>query len=88
MLGAKINMNDTDIQIEWQEGNGESVKIGYLNPHGQRCCGRSGMPGTDHRQYAYKTECTICGYVYGTNGSDMHKRRCPECQEGAAGIKY
>jgi hypothetical protein len=26
--------------------------------------------------------------VYGTNGSDMHGRRCPECQGGAPGIRY
>jgi hypothetical protein len=26
--------------------------------------------------------------VYGTNGTDMYERRCPECQGGAAGIQY
>jgi hypothetical protein len=87
-LVEEINMNDIAMQIQWQEGSGESVEIGYLNPNDQQCCGHCGVPGTDHGQYAYKTECTICGYVYGTNGSDMHERRCPECQEGAAGIKY
>jgi hypothetical protein len=87
-LGEEINMNDIDMPIQWQEGSGESVEIGYLNPNGQQCCGHCGVPGTDHEQHAYKTECTICGYVYGTNGSDMHERRCPECQKGAAGIKY
>jgi hypothetical protein len=25
-------MDKADIHIEWQEGNGESVEIGYLNP--------------------------------------------------------
>ena len=87
-LGWEINMNDTDMYIQWRDGSGESVEIGYLNPHDQQCCGHCGVPGTDNRQYAYKTECTICGYVYGTNGSDMHERRCPKCQEGAAGITY
>jgi hypothetical protein len=57
-LGEEINMNDTDMQIQWQEDSGESVEIGYLNPHGQQCCGHCGVPGTDHGQYAYKTECT------------------------------
>ena len=87
-LGEEINMNDIDIQIQWQDGSGEFVEIGHFNPNGQQCCGHCGVSGTDHGQYAYKTECTICGYVYGTNGSDMYERRCPECQEGAAGIKY
>ncbi|MEA3438313.1 MAG: hypothetical protein U9R43_17750 [Thermodesulfobacteriota bacterium] len=81
-------MNDIDIQIQWQDGSGESVEIGYFNPNGQQCCGHCGVPGTNHGQYAYKTECTICCYVYGTNGSDMYERQCPKCQEGAAGIKY
>ncbi len=123
--------------IEWQEGNGESVEIGYLvperkpsfspisvsgsnfnpqntsrmpavkifafldldekswfsfghylNPNGQQCYGHCGVAGTDHGQYAYKTECTCCGYVYGTNGTDMHERKCPECQKGAPGIRF
>ena len=80
--------NEIDFQIEWQDGSGESVEIGYFNPHCQQCCGHCGVEGTDQKQYAYKTECTICGYVYGTNGSDMHERLCPECQKGAPGIRY
>ncbi len=31
-------MNDIDMLIQWQEGSGESVEIGYLNPNGQQCC--------------------------------------------------
>jgi hypothetical protein len=72
-------MNDN--MVEWQDGRGEPVEIGYLNPNGQQCCGHCGVQGTDHLQYAYKVDCTICGYVYGANGSDMHERKCPECRE-------
>ena len=64
-------MNETDMQIQWQDGSGESVEIGYFNHNGQQCCGHCGVQGTDHGQYAYKTECTICGYVYGTNETGM-----------------
>ncbi len=81
-------MNNIDVLINWQEGSGEFVEIGYLNPNGQQCCGHCGVPGTDNFQKAYKTECTICGYVYGTNGSGMFERKCPECQGGAPGIKF
>jgi rubredoxin len=87
-LGRKIIMSKTDIPVQWQNGSGESVEIGYLNRNGQQCCGHCGVSGTDYMQYAYKTECTICGYVYGTNASDMDERRCPEFQGGAPGIKY
>jgi len=72
----------------WQNGEGPTVQIGYVNQNGQRCCGHRGVPGNDHLQYAYKVECTICGYVYGANGSDTHDRLCPECQHGTPGIRY
>src|SRR5262245_58625580 len=72
----------------WESGSGDSVKVGYENPNGQRCCGHRGVLGTDHLQYAYKVECTRCGYVYGANGTDLHLRLCPECQGGAPGIPY
>lgn len=84
--GAIIDMRT--MQIQWRDGKGESVKIGYVNRNGQKCCGHCGVAGTDHEQYAYKSECTLRGYVYGANGSDMHLRLCPECQNGAPGIKY
>ncbi len=70
----------------WTSGSGESVRIGYVNPNGQRCCGHRGIRGTDHGQYAYKVECIKCGYVYGANGTDMHERQCPQCGGGAPGI--
>jgi len=72
----------------WQSGEGSFVQIGYINRHGQRCCGHRGMSGTDHLQFAYKVECTLCGYVYGANGADMFERRCPECKKGNPGIRY
>lgn len=81
-------INDNERLIDWQEGNGETVEIGYLNPNGQQCARHCGVRGTDHGQYAYKTECTICGYVYGTNGTDMFERKCRECQGGSPGIRY
>ena len=29
LLGGAINMDETDSQIEWNDGSGESVEIGY-----------------------------------------------------------
>lgn len=71
-----------------KSGSGISVQIGYTNPNGQRCLGHRDVPGTDHLQLAYKTECTHCGMTYGANGSDMHLRRCPSCQSGAPGLPF
>ena len=81
-------MREHEFDWTWESGGGPSVQIGYVNPNGQRCCGHRGVPGTDHEQYAYKFECTKRRYVYGANGSDMHERRCPECQRGAPSIRY
>ena len=81
-------MEDLDKCVEWLDGGGESTEIGYFNPNGQQCEGHCGVEETDSKQFAYKTECTHCGYVYGTNGSDMHERKCPQCQGGAPGIRY
>ena len=81
-------MNDTDIYIEWLDGSDEMGEIGHFNPNGQQCCGHCGVPGNDPGQYVYKMECTRCGYVYGSNESDIYERKCPECQQGAPGIRY
>ena len=81
-------MRENGFAWAWESGSGDSVKIGYENPNGQRCCGHRGVLGTDHGQYAYKVECTMCGYVYGANGTDLHLRLCPQCQSGAPGIRY
>jgi len=81
-------VNEPSQFVEWPEGNGESVQFGYYNRNGQQCCGHCGVKGTDHGQYAYKTECSICEFVNRANGSDMHERKCPECQGGKPCIKY
>lgn len=72
----------------WVSGDGPSVQIGANNRNGQRCCGHRGISGTDHNQFAYKVECTACGYVYGSNGTDMHERLCPVCQNGRPGLRF
>lgn len=65
-----------------------TVQPGYVNLRSQRNLGRREpvLPGTDHCQYVHILNCTICGYVYGANGSDIHERRCPSCQGGKPGI--
>lgn len=72
----------------FRSGAGDTTQIGYENRNRQRCHGTRGVPGTDHMQVAYRMECLDCGHVYGANGSDIAGRKCPECQGGAAGIRY
>lgn len=61
---------------------------GYVNRNGQVVIRNTGAPGTDNNQYVYQLACSHCGRVYGENGSDLHERLCPRCQEGANGLAY
>ncbi len=72
----------------FNSGDGETTKIGYINRNDQKCCGHRGVAGSDHLQLAYRMECLKCGHVYGANGSDIHLRKCPQCQDDKKGIEY
>lgn len=67
---------------------GYSTVEGYMNGKGQQVVRRTDRPGTDHLQVVYVLRCTECGHIYGANGSDIHLRRCPECQAGRPGLPY
>lgn len=62
-----------------------TTQVGFVNPHGQVTIRNTGAPGTDHYQYVYQLACSHCGHVYGANGTDIHERLCPACQEGRPG---
>lgn len=74
--------------MSFKSGDGETVKIGFINENRQICLGTRGKLGTDHLQKAYAVFCLECGQLYGSNGTDVHERNCPECQAGASGIEY
>lgn len=59
-----------------------TTKIGFLNSNGQINIRPLGLPGTDHGQSLYQLACTHCGHNYAANGSDIHLRKCPACQNG------
>ena len=60
--------------------------IGYVNRNGQVVIHNTALPGTDHGQSVYQLGCSHCGHIYGANGSDIHLRKCPNCQGGVAGL--
>ena len=60
---------------------------GFINPHGQITIRNTGVSGTDKNQYIYQLACSICGHIYGANGSDIHERKCPVCQDGRKGFQ-
>jgi len=61
---------------------------GFENRNGQVVVRATGLPGTDHGQSIYVLRCLACRNEYGANGSDIHMRRCPACQKGAAGLPF
>ncbi|HJX82917.1 MAG TPA: type II toxin-antitoxin system HicA family toxin [Candidatus Angelobacter sp.] len=63
------------------------AEIGDENPNGQLFARETDQPGTDHNQYIWELLCKHCGNKYGANGSDFHHRKCPACQQGAAGLE-
>lgn len=66
----------------------DTTAVGYVNRNKQKNLGRREplLAGTDRGQYVYVINCTECGFVYGANGSDIHLRKCPNCQGGNTGI--
>ncbi|MBB5188325.1 putative RNase H-like nuclease [Zhongshania antarctica] len=80
----------TGITEDFRNGTTQTTTIGYINKNQQRVLGTRGKPGTDHCAKAYKLEClsSNCCQRYGTNGTEIYIRKCPECQGGRPGIPY
>jgi len=55
---------------------------GFENVNGQVNQGSLGIAGTDHNQILYRIKCKHCRSEYAANGSDIHHRKCPQCQSG------
>ena len=73
------------IAVESQKG---TTEIGYRNHNDQVVIQNTGLPGTDHNQIVYVLRCERCHNQYGSNGSDIHLRKCPNCQGGMPGPDY
>ena len=71
---------------DWQKTAGYSTRPGYVNPRGQVVIRNTGLAGNRSRpDGCIKLAARICGHIYGANGSDIHHRRCPLHDRGAAG---
>jgi PHP family Zn ribbon phosphoesterase len=66
-----------------------TTMVGHINKNGQKNLGRVEPPqaGTDLGQYVFVMNCVRCGTIYGSNGSDIFERKCPNCQGGEKGPK-
>ena len=66
----------------------DTTAVGSENRNSQVVVRPTGREGTDHNQKVYVLRCAPCGNEYGANGSDVHLRKCPNCQGGAPGLPY
>jgi hypothetical protein len=75
------------MSYERKGGRGTTVP-GYRNRNNQIVVRATGLPGNDHCQTIYVLRCEPCEAEYGSNGSDIFQRRCPNCDGGRPGLFY
>ena len=67
-------------------GQAPTTAPGYVNGNRQEVLERTGFASASFAgQVIYRLKCRGCSLEYGSNGCDIHARRCPGCQGGAGG---
>ncbi|WP_448566430.1 DUF1353 domain-containing protein [Thalassotalea ganghwensis] len=87
-IDAEQPLESHDSDQDFVSGTTKTTQIDYTNANQQKVHGTRHVEGTDNNQVAYKLECLACGEVYGANGSEIYRRKCPKCQGGKPGITY
>ncbi len=67
---------------------GKTTSPGYVNKHDQKVIRKTEKSGNDHNQFIYVLRCLECEAEYGSNGSDIHSRRCPRHDGGSPGLEF
>jgi hypothetical protein len=74
-------------QMNMKGGSWEVVTaVGYRNEEGQEVVVKTSRTGGDPEQRVFVMGCTVCGHEYGTYGSEIPHRCCPNCQDGPPGL--
>jgi hypothetical protein len=60
--------------------------LGFRNEDGQVVVARTDRTGGEPEQRVFVLECSVCKHRYGTYGSEIPHRCCPQCQDGPAGL--
>jgi len=72
----------------WNSGTTTTTTIGFINENNQENMGTRGKSGTARGRLAYKLKCRLCGFEYGSDGTNIAYKKCPSCQNGEEGIEY
>ena len=64
-----------------------AIKRGTINRNDQEVVRPEGKAKANHpNQRTYRLRCNHCHQQYGSNGCDVHQRKCPYCQDGQTGV--
>lgn len=86
---AQVSEDEPFIDNEvFVSGKTNTRTIGYENSNRQKVLGTRGVVGSDPKQTTYKMECLVCHEFYGSNVSEIYRRKCPKCQNGNVGTPY
>jgi len=80
--------DSTELEDEFESGKTKTTVIGYINRNNQEVHGTRGVDGSEKNQKAYKMRCLNCEALYGSNGSEIFHRKCPDCQDGKPSINF
>lgn len=64
-----------------------TATVGFTNRRNQTVIRKTDRPGNNYRQTIYVLHCNDCGYDYGSNGSEIFRRRCPNHDGGKPGLE-
>jgi len=69
-------------------GTSKTTQIGYENNNKQKVLGSRNLNSTDKKNVTFKIYCGDCDEVYGAKTSEIHRRKCPACQEGKPSVNW
>ncbi|KGJ89506.1 DUF1353 domain-containing protein [Colwellia psychrerythraea] len=69
-------------------GTTKTTQIGYENSNKQKVLGSRNLDATDKKRVTYKMACGHCDEVYGAKTAEIHRRKCPACQEGKPSVNW
>lgn len=75
-------------QMNSKGGSWEIVTaVGYRNEEGQVVIAKTARTDVDDpSQRVFMLRCSVCGHEYGTYGTEIPHRCCPNCQDGPPGL--
>jgi len=82
-------MSEQDMSSEtFDSGTTKTTQIGYVNNNNQKVLGSRNLDETDKKDVTFKMSCGQCSEIYGAKTTEIHRRKCPVCQEGKPSVNW